>query len=101
MPAAWKLANWPIGALPAQIEVACSDLARLTRVRSHRNCIKHRFKASRLGAKLSPIGSSKTLMNTRVLTPDENHWILKPRNSKQWYGEVFDWLGAHGAGRKI
>ena len=33
--------------------------------------------------------------------PDENHWILKPRNSKQWYGEVFDWLGAHGAGRKI
>ncbi len=23
---------------------------------------------------------------------DENHWILKPRNSKQWYGEFFDWL---------
>ena len=37
----------------------------------------------------------------RLWFPDENHWILKPRNSKQWYGEVFDWLGAHGAGRKI
>ena len=22
--------------------------------------------------------------------PDENPWILKLRNSKQWYGEVFD-----------
>lgn len=29
--------------------------------------------------------------------PDENHWILKPRNSKQWYGEFFDWLARHGA----
>ncbi len=27
--------------------------------------------------------------------PDENHWILKPRNSKLWYGEFFDWLKAH------
>ncbi len=27
--------------------------------------------------------------------PDENHWILKPRNSKQWYGEFFDWLARH------
>ena len=24
--------------------------------------------------------------------PDENHWILKPRNSKLWYGEFFAWL---------
>ncbi|WOK36565.1 S9 family peptidase [Sphingomonas sp. C3-2] len=28
-----------------------------------------------------------------VMFPDENHWILKPKNSIQWYGEVFDWLG--------
>jgi len=28
--------------------------------------------------------------------PDENHWILKPRNSRQWYGEFFDWLKQHG-----
>ena len=25
--------------------------------------------------------------------PDENHWVLKPQNSIQWYGEVFDWMG--------
>ncbi len=24
--------------------------------------------------------------------PDENHWILKPRNSLLWYREVHDWL---------
>ena len=27
--------------------------------------------------------------------PDENHWILKPRNSKLWYSEFFDWLKRH------
>ena len=27
--------------------------------------------------------------------PDENHWILKPRNSRLWYGEFFDWLKRH------
>ncbi len=27
--------------------------------------------------------------------PDENHWILKPRNSKLWYGEFFGWLKVH------
>jgi dipeptidyl aminopeptidase/acylaminoacyl peptidase len=30
-----------------------------------------------------------------VWFPDENHWILKPRNSKLWYGEFFDWLRRH------
>jgi len=30
--------------------------------------------------------------------PDENHWILKPRNSRQWYREFFDWLRLHDAG---
>ncbi len=30
--------------------------------------------------------------------PDENHWILKPRNSRQWYGEFFAWLKAHDPG---
>ncbi len=24
--------------------------------------------------------------------PDENHWVLKPRNSRQWYAEVLAWL---------
>ena len=27
--------------------------------------------------------------------PDENHWVLKPRNSKLWYGEFFGWLKSH------
>jgi dipeptidyl aminopeptidase/acylaminoacyl peptidase len=30
--------------------------------------------------------------------PDENHWILKPRNSRLWYQEFFDWLRAHDPG---
>ena len=29
--------------------------------------------------------------------PDENHWVLKPNNSIQWYGTVLDWLDAHTA----
>ncbi|SOB88131.1 Dipeptidyl aminopeptidase/acylaminoacyl peptidase [Sphingomonas guangdongensis] len=28
-----------------------------------------------------------------IVFPDENHWVLKPRNSRQWYGEVLGWLG--------
>jgi dipeptidyl aminopeptidase/acylaminoacyl peptidase len=24
--------------------------------------------------------------------PDENHWVLKPQNSIQWYDEVFAWM---------
>jgi dipeptidyl aminopeptidase/acylaminoacyl peptidase len=27
-----------------------------------------------------------------VLFPDEGHWILKPANSVEWYGEVLGWL---------
>jgi dipeptidyl aminopeptidase/acylaminoacyl peptidase len=27
--------------------------------------------------------------------PDENHWVLKPRNSKLWYSEFFGWLKQH------
>jgi dipeptidyl aminopeptidase/acylaminoacyl peptidase len=38
-----------------------------------------------------------------VWFPDENHWILKPRNSRLWYREFFAWLERHdparGAGR--
>jgi dipeptidyl aminopeptidase/acylaminoacyl peptidase len=28
-----------------------------------------------------------------LIFPDENHWVLKPKNSVQWYDEVFGWLG--------
>ncbi len=27
-----------------------------------------------------------------VVFPDENHWVLKPRNSVRWYAEVHAWL---------
>jgi len=30
--------------------------------------------------------------------PDENHWILKPRNSKLWFTEFFAWLKRHDPG---
>jgi dipeptidyl aminopeptidase/acylaminoacyl peptidase len=30
-----------------------------------------------------------------VWFPDENHWILKPRNSRLWYTEFFGWLKRH------
>ena len=26
---------------------------------------------------------------------DENHWVLKPKNSIQWYSEVLGWMDAH------
>ena len=37
-----------------------------------------------------------------VVYPDENHWVLKPQNSIQWYREVHGWLQRWlqpGAGR--
>ena len=27
-----------------------------------------------------------------VVFPDENHWVLKPKNSRQWYREVIGWM---------
>lgn len=27
-----------------------------------------------------------------LVFPDENHWVLKPKNSIQWYGTVIGWL---------
>jgi dipeptidyl aminopeptidase/acylaminoacyl peptidase len=30
-----------------------------------------------------------------LLFPDENHWVLRPANSVQWYHTVLDWLDAH------
>lgn len=32
--------------------------------------------------------------------PDENHWVLKPRNSRQWYREFLDWLRRHDPASK-
>lgn len=30
-----------------------------------------------------------------VLYPDEGHWILKPQNSRLWYGEVLQWISKY------
>ncbi|WP_116089564.1 alpha/beta hydrolase family protein [Sphingomonas crusticola] len=27
-----------------------------------------------------------------LVFPDENHWVLKPKNSLQWYANVFGWM---------
>jgi dipeptidyl aminopeptidase/acylaminoacyl peptidase len=35
---------------------------------------------------------AKGVPSRLVLFPDENHWILKPQNSRLWYREFFAWL---------
>jgi dipeptidyl aminopeptidase/acylaminoacyl peptidase len=35
-----------------------------------------------------------------VFFPDENHWILKPQNSRLWYLEFFAWLARHAPARR-
>ncbi|MBK8228918.1 MAG: S9 family peptidase, partial [Flavobacteriales bacterium] len=43
---------------------------------------------------------SKGIESKYLRFPDENHWVLKPQNSKQWHDTVFGWLEKHiGAGR--
>jgi dipeptidyl aminopeptidase/acylaminoacyl peptidase len=36
-----------------------------------------------------------------VYFPDENHWILKPQNSRLWYREFFAWLAREAAGGAV
>ncbi len=33
-----------------------------------------------------------------VYFPDENHWILKPQNSRLWYREFFGWVARYAPG---
>ncbi len=44
------------------------------------------------GLELYGVLSAKGIPARLVYYPDENHWILKPQNSKHWYGEVLTWL---------
>ena len=37
----------------------------------------------------------RSIPSKLVMYPDENHWILKPQNSIQWYREVHGWLQRH------
>jgi dipeptidyl aminopeptidase/acylaminoacyl peptidase len=34
-----------------------------------------------------------------LIFPDENHWVLKPKNSVQWYDEFFGWTTRYIGGR--
>jgi dipeptidyl aminopeptidase/acylaminoacyl peptidase len=34
----------------------------------------------------------KRVPSRLVVFPDESHWVLKPKNSIQWYDEVFGWM---------
>jgi dipeptidyl aminopeptidase/acylaminoacyl peptidase len=36
-----------------------------------------------------------------LIFPDENHWVLKPKNSVQWYDEVFGWMGRYIGGQPV
>jgi dipeptidyl aminopeptidase/acylaminoacyl peptidase len=47
------------------------------------------------GLELYGVLSAKGVPARLVYYPDENHWILKPQNSKHWYGEVMGWLGKY------
>ena len=33
--------------------------------------------------------------------PDENHWILKPRNVVEWYGHSLEYIGRHTSGERV
>jgi dipeptidyl aminopeptidase/acylaminoacyl peptidase len=44
------------------------------------------------GLELYGVLKAKGIEARLVYYPDENHWILKPRNSIHWYGEVLSWL---------
>jgi dipeptidyl aminopeptidase/acylaminoacyl peptidase len=36
-----------------------------------------------------------------LIFPDENHWVLKPKNSVQWYDEVFGWTRRWIGGQSV
>ncbi len=44
------------------------------------------------GLELYGVLRAKGVPARLVYYPNENHWILKPRNSLHWYGEVLGWL---------
>ena len=42
----------------------------------------------------------KGIESKLLIFPDENHWVLKPKNSIQWHRNVFDWLAKYLKGGK-
>jgi dipeptidyl aminopeptidase/acylaminoacyl peptidase len=41
---------------------------------------------------------ARGLPSRMLLFPDENHWVLKPQNSRVWYQTVFAFLDEHVLG---
>jgi dipeptidyl aminopeptidase/acylaminoacyl peptidase len=37
----------------------------------------------------------KGIESKLLVFPDENHWVLKPKNSIQWHRAVFDWMNTY------
>jgi dipeptidyl aminopeptidase/acylaminoacyl peptidase len=35
-----------------------------------------------------------------VVNPNENHWVLKPKNSRHWYREVLGWMDKYTAEKR-
>jgi dipeptidyl aminopeptidase/acylaminoacyl peptidase len=53
------------------------------------------------GLEIYGVYKGKDLEARLVYFPDENHWILKPRNSIFWFGEFHGWLERYlGAGAR-
>jgi dipeptidyl aminopeptidase/acylaminoacyl peptidase len=44
------------------------------------------------GLQIYNVYKARKLPARLVCYPDENHWILKPKNSLHWYGEFVGWL---------
>ncbi len=44
------------------------------------------------GLEVYSIYKARELPARLLVFPDENHWILKPQNSRLWYQEVLGWL---------
>ncbi|HET9234446.1 MAG TPA: S9 family peptidase, partial [Candidatus Eisenbacteria bacterium] len=44
------------------------------------------------GYELYNVLKAKGVPARLVVFPDENHWVMKPQNSRFWYGEVTAWL---------
>lgn len=42
---------------------------------------------------------ARSIPSRLVFFPDENHWILKPQNSKLWYHEFTGWCDRYTAGK--
>ncbi|HRD54210.1 MAG TPA: S9 family peptidase [Flavobacteriales bacterium] len=43
---------------------------------------------------------NKGIESKCLLFPDENHWVLKPQNSRLWHETVMGWLEEHIGGQK-